>query len=253
MQGISGKVAIVTGGSAGIGRATAVAFAQQGAKVVVASRREKESQETLDLIRAAGGEGIFIQTDIAVPSDVEGLINATVEIYGRVDIACNNAGVLGPMQPLADTSDDQLDWLINVNLKGTWLCMKYQIRQMLRQGGGAIVNIASIAGLVGIAGGSAYVASKHGVVGMTKSAALDYAKAGIRINAICPAGVLTDMVGKDYLLRTPEALAAIDAMHPIGRIARPEEIGPAAVWLCSEHAGFITGVAMPVDGGWTMQ
>lgn len=251
MQGISGKVAIVTGGSAGIGRATAVAFAQHGAKVVVASRREKESQETLELIRAAGSEGIFVQTDIAVPSDVEGLINATVEIYGRVDIACNNAGVLGSMQPLVDTSDDQLDWLINVNLKGTWLCMKYQIRQMLRQGGGAIVNIASIAGLVGIAGGSAYVASKHAVVGMTKAAALDYAKAGIRINTICPAGVLTDMVGKDYLLRTPEALAAVDALHPIGRIARPEEIGPAAVWLCSEQAGFITGVAMPVDGGWT--
>ncbi len=253
MQGIAGKVAIVTGGSAGIGRATAVAFGAQGAKVVVASRREQESEETLKLIRAAGGEGIFIQTDIAVPADVEGLINATVEIYGRVDIACNNAGVLGSMQPLLDTSDEQWDWLINTNLKGTWLCMKHQIRQMVRQGGGVIVNIASVAGLVGIPGCSAYAATKHGIVGMTKTAALEYAKAGIRVNAICPAGVLTDMVGKDYLERTPEALAAFDAVHPIGRIARPEDIGPAVVWLCSEHAGFITGVAMPIDGGWTTQ
>jgi NAD(P)-dependent dehydrogenase (short-subunit alcohol dehydrogenase family) len=250
MQGIAGKVAIVTGGSAGIGRATAVAFAAQGAKVVVASRREQESQETLDLIRAAGSEGIFVQTDVALAGDVESLINTTFETYGRIDILVNNAGVAGDNMFIAEMSEANWDRVIDTNLKGVWLGMKYAIPHMLRQGSGAVVNVSSALGLIGSANASPYVAAKHGVIGLTKSVALEYAKSGIRVNAVCPGGVLTDMLDTEFT-RQPGVMDYVVGLHPIGRLGTVEEVASSILWLCSEQAGFITGTSLAVDGGWT--
>lgn len=252
MGHMSGKVAIVTGASSGIGRATALSFAAAGARVVVASRRPDKSQETVELIRSGGGEALFIPTDVRDSADVARLVDATVDAYGRVDFACNNAGVLGNLAPTADASEENWDQVINTNLRGTWLCMKYEIRQMLKQGGGAIVNMSSVAGLVAMAGLPVYAAAKHGILGLTKTAALEYAKAGIRVNAICPAGVLTEMLDA-FNVADQAVLEAFNAMHPIGRIGRPEDIGPAVVWLCSDQAAFITGQALPVDGGFIVQ
>lgn len=250
MQGIDGKVALVTGASSGIGRTTALAFAQHGARVVVSDRRELEGQETVALIRERGGEAIFVQADVAIAAQVEALIQTAVATYGRLDFAFNNAGVSGPNMPLADYTEDDWDQIITINLKGVWLCMKYQIRQMLAQGGGAIVNTSSAGGLVGFPGIAPYIASKHGVLGLTKTAALEYARSGIRINAVCPAGILTDMVERLFP-EGSEARAGFVGVHPVGHLGRPEDVSGAVVWLCSADAAYVTGSALAIDGGLT--
>src|SRR5277367_1085364 len=197
-----GKVGLVTGGTSGIGRETALLFAKAGAKVVVAGRREVEGNETIELMRTNGGDGLFVKTDVSKAAEVETLIQKAVEKFGRLDVAFNNAGIEGVWTPIVRQSEEDWDRTIAINLKGVWLCLKYEIRQMLKQGGsGAIVNMASIAGLVGVAGAAAYSASKHGVIGLTKTAALENAKSGIRINAVCPGTVETAMA--DRLFRLP--------------------------------------------------
>jgi NAD(P)-dependent dehydrogenase (short-subunit alcohol dehydrogenase family) len=245
---LDGKVGLVTGGTSGIGRETAVLFAKAGAKVVVAGRREQEGKETIELIRAAGGDGLFVQTDVAKASEVETLVQKTVEKFGRLDIAFNNAGVENAVTPIIRQSEEDFDRTININLKGVWLCLKYEIQQMLKQGGGgAIVNMASIMGLVGSAGVAAYSASKHGVIGLTKTAALENAKSGIRVNAVCPGFTETPMA--DRIFRIPGARKYLLSCHPIGRFGRPAEIAAGVVWMCSDRASFMTGQSLVLDGG----
>jgi len=245
---LKGKVGLVTGGTSGIGRDTAVLFAKAGVKVVVAGRREPEGKETVDLIRAGGGDGLFVKTDVSQASEVEGLIQKAVESFGRLDIAFNNAGIEGVWVPIVRQSEEDWDRTIGINLKGVWLCLKYEIRQMLKQGGGgAIVNMSSVTGLVGAGGAATYSASKHGVIGLTKSAALETAKSGIRINAVCPAVIETPM-GK-RLFGAPQVHKNVLNSHPIGRFGRPEEIAEAVVWMCSDRASFMTGQSLVLDGG----
>jgi NAD(P)-dependent dehydrogenase (short-subunit alcohol dehydrogenase family) len=241
-----GKVAVITGGSSGIGRATALAFAEEGAKVAIAARRAVELEETVRQIQAKGGEAIFVATDVTQPDQVERLVKTTVDRFGRLDFAFNNAGVLGtPFVPTPDYKLETWDQVISVNLTGVFLSMKYEIPAILASGGGAIVNMSSIAGKVGGGGGIAYYASKHGVIGATKAAALEYAAKGIRINAICPAVIKTEMA--DQLLAKAEA--PILAAHPIGRFGVPEEVTGVVTFLCSSKASFITGHAYAIDGG----
>jgi NAD(P)-dependent dehydrogenase (short-subunit alcohol dehydrogenase family) len=245
---LRGKVAIVTGGTSGIGRDTAVLFAKAGAKVVVAGRREVEGKETIDLIRAAGGEGLLVKTDVSRAADVLALVQKTVERFGRLDVAFNNAGIEGTWSPIAEQSEEDWDSTIDINLKGVWLCLKYEIQQMLKQGGGgAIVNMASVAGFIGSAGAAAYCASKHGVMALTKSAALETARNGIRVNVVCPAVIETPM--GERLWGAPEAKKFALGLHPIGRFGRPEEIADAVVWMCSDGASFMTGQSLVLDGG----
>ena len=242
------KVAIVTGGTSGIGRDAAVLFAKAGAKVVVAGRREVEGKETIDLIRTAGGEGLFVKTDVSRAADVRALVQKTVENFGRLDIAFNNAGIEGSWSPIAEQSEEDWDSTIDINLKGVWLCLKYEIQQMLKQdGGGAIVNMASVAGFIGSAGAATYCASKHGVMALTKSAALETARSGIRVNVVCPAVIETPM--GERLWGAPEAKKFALGLHPIGRFGRPEEIAAAVVWMCSDGASFMTGQSLVLDGG----
>jgi len=249
---LAGKIALVTGGSSGIGRATAQIFAREGATVVVADVLVDGGEETVRLIKAAGGEALFVKTDVSQPVEVDALVKRTVETYGRLDYAFNNAGIEGALQPTGDYDAAVWDRVMSINLRGVWLCMKSEIQQMLKQGGGAIVNTASAAGLVAVPGLSAYVAAKHGVVGLTKTAALEYAKAGIRVNAVCPGGVDTPMV-KRVFGNNPQFAEAAASAEPVGRLAQPAEIGEAVVWLCSDAASFVTGHAMAVDGGMTAQ
>jgi NAD(P)-dependent dehydrogenase (short-subunit alcohol dehydrogenase family) len=251
-KSFTGKVALVTGASSGIGRATALAFAREGAKVVVSDVVVDGGNETVQLIKKAGGEAFFVKADVAETADVESLVQQTVATYGRLDCAHNNAGISGPLTTVADTAESKWDRVIAINLKGVWLCMKYELQHMSKQGSGAIVNTASGAGLVGIAGASAYVASKHGVLGLTKTAALEYAKQGLRVNAVCPGVIETPMVQR-LTDRHPSAAEAMVAGHPIGRVGKPEEIAEAVIWLCSEAASFVTGLAMSVDGGYVAQ
>jgi NAD(P)-dependent dehydrogenase (short-subunit alcohol dehydrogenase family) len=253
MAAFTGKVAIVTGGSAGIGRATAVAFAREGAKVVVASRRVAEGEETVHLIRQAGSDGLFIKTDVAQAADVRTMVEKTVATYGRLDYAFNNAGVVEPKPgPLVEQTEEAFDQIVNVNVKGVWLSMKYEIPEMLKHGGGAIVNMSSVAGMVGFPGVGIYVASKHAVIGLTKTAALEYSKSGVRVNAVNPAAIETDMLAH-VTGGNAEAMAQMGAMHPIGRIGKPEEVADAVIWLCSDKASFVTGHSLLVDGGLTAQ
>ena len=242
------KVAIITGGSSGIGRAAAVALAKQGVKIAIAARRAKEGEETVRLVKEAGSDGVFVKTDVANEDDVRSLVEKTAKTYGRLDYAFNNAGIEETMTPLVDQTSDIFNQIMNVNVKGVWLGMKYEIPQMIRNGGGAIVNMSSGAGVIGIPQMAIYVASKHAVLGLTKSAALEYAKSGIRINAIAPGGVETDM-----LERTAEEnkqfVETLKSMHPIGRIGDPEEIANAVVWLLSDKASFVLGHTLLVDGG----
>jgi NAD(P)-dependent dehydrogenase (short-subunit alcohol dehydrogenase family) len=245
---LEGKVGLVTGGTSGIGRDTAVLFAKAGAKVVVAGRREQEGEETVELIRAAGGDGLFVKTDVSRASEVDALIQKTVEKFGRLDVSFNNAGVEGVWAPIIRQSEEDWDRTININLKGVWLCLKYEIQQMLKQGGGgAIVNMASIIGLIGSAGVAAYSASKHGVIGLTKTAALETAKSGIRINAVCPGFTETPM--GDRIFRVPAVRKYLLSCHPIGRFGRPTEVAEAVVWMCSDRASFMTGQSLVLDGG----
>jgi len=256
---VKGRVVLVTGGSSGIGRASALAFAKEGAKVVVNANMNIEGgEETVRLIKETGGEAIFVKADASKVAEVDTMIQQTVKSYGRLDCAFNNAGVVGVPSTsafisakTADYTEKEWDYVISVNLKGVWLCMKYEIIQMLKQGGGAIVNNSSILGLLGLPGGPAYVASKHGVIGLTKTAALEYAQEGIRVNAVCPGWISTPMT--DRTLNDPEVKAMMIGMEPIGRMGKPEEVAEAVVWLCSDAASFVTGHSMIVDGGLVAQ
>jgi NAD(P)-dependent dehydrogenase (short-subunit alcohol dehydrogenase family) len=251
VSSLRGKVALVTGGTAGIGRATAVAFAEAGAKVVVSGRRPEAGEETVRLVKQAGGDAIFVKTDIAKAAEVEAMVRRAVEAFGRLDYAFNNAGIEETPTPLVEQTEETYDAIIDTNVKGVWLSLKYEIPQILKQGGGAIVNNSSVGGLVGMAGAGVYVASKFAVIGLTKSAALEFAKAGVRVNAVCPAAIDTSMF--ERFTGAPGMREQLEAAHPIGRIGRPEEVADAVVWLCSDAASFITGHALPVDGGFTAQ
>jgi NAD(P)-dependent dehydrogenase (short-subunit alcohol dehydrogenase family) len=248
MRKMDGKVSLVTGAASGIGRATALLFAEEGAKLVIADIASGSGQETVKMIRRAGGEAIFVRTDISQADEVKTLIDKTVQIYGRLDCAVNNAGREAQLTPTADCTEEDWDSVVNTNLKGTWLCLKYEIQQMLRQGAGAIVNTASVAGLVGVASMPAYVASKHGVIGLTKTAALEYGASGIRVNAVCPSATRTPLT-EQVIAAMPELAKNMIANHPLGRIAQTREIAEAIVWLCSDAASFVTGHALVADGG----
>lgn len=246
-----GEVALVTGGSSGIGRAAALAFAAQGARVVVASRRSEESAETVSLVKAGGGDAVYVKTDVTKAAEVEELVRRAVECYGALNFAFNNAGIEGDgYVPLAKYSEDMWDQVIDINLKGVFLSMKYEIPRIL-ESKGAIVNMASVAGLVGGRLGAAYYASKHGVVGLTKAAAMEYAHKGIRVNAVAPAVIVTPM-GERLFLHDAALEARVTGMHPIGRLGTVEEVANAVVWLCSKNASFITGHTLPVDGGFVV-
>lgn len=246
------KVAIITGGSYGIGRATAVAFAKRGAKVVIADWIEDKEESTLKMVRESGAEAVFIKCDVSKDTDVKSLIEQTVAKYGRLDYAFNNAGIEGQSAPVHECSEENWNRTIDINLKGIWLCMKYEIQVMLKQGKGSIVNCASIAGLVGFQGLPAYVASKHGVIGLTKNAALENAKMNIRVNAVCPGVIKTPMIDR-FTGKKKEAEKQFENMEPVGRMGQPEEVAEAVAWLCSDSASFITGHPMAVDGGWIAQ
>ena len=247
------KTVIVTGASMGIGRAVALAFGREGAGVVVADVAGDEGRKTADEIRADGGNAIFAHCDISNPEDVRTMVETTVETFGRLDHACNNAGIEGDQaSSTADCTLENWDRVVNTNLRGTWLCMKYEIPKILEAGGGSIVNIASIAGLVGFPGIPAYTASKHGIVGLTKNAALEYAQQNIRVNAVCPGGIRTPMLER-FARGNEAAMQQLNSMHPIGRAGNPEEIAHVVLWLCSDEASFVTGEAVAVDGGYVAQ
>ena len=245
---LEGKMGLVTGGSSGIGRASVLALIREGARVVVSDVDIKGGEETVHKAKEAGGDAIFIKADVSKASEVEALIKKTVEIYHRLDCALNNAGVEGVLATISDYTEKDWDRVINTNLRGAWLCMKYEIPQMLKQGAGSIVNTSSIYGLVGARNMPAYAASKHGVVGLTKSAALEYAQVGIRVNAVCPSVIRTPMVER-VVRGDPQVEAKLVSKHPLGRMGTPEEVAEAVVWLCSDAASFVTGHIMAVDGG----
>jgi NAD(P)-dependent dehydrogenase (short-subunit alcohol dehydrogenase family) len=239
------KAAIITGGSSGIGRAAAVALAKQGVKIAIAARRAKEGEETVRLVKEAGSEGIFVKTDVANENDVRSLVEKTVKQYNRLDYAFNNAGIEEMTTPLVDQTSEVFDQIMNVNVKGVWLSMKYEIPEMIRTGGGAIVNTSSGAGVIGYPQQPIYIASKHAVLGLTKSAALEYAKSGIRINAIAPGVTETEMVERV----DKQLIEHLKSITPIGRIGDPQEIANAVVWLLSDKASFVLGHTLLVDGG----
>lgn len=244
------RVALVTGSTSGIGRGVALIFAREGARVVVTGRSNKGGEETVDMIKQAGGEATFVRADLLEPSQVEGLIDRTVSVYGRLDCACNNAGIAGIRVPLIEFPEDQWDLVVDTDLKAVWLCMKYEIPQMLKQGKGAIVNMSSPAGLKPNKGSTAYSSAKHGVIGLTKMAALEHAEQGIRANCVCPGAVRTPFVD-DLCKKHPEREEWYISTTPMRRMGTAEEIGEAVVWLCSDAASYITGVTLPVDGGTT--
>lgn len=258
MGTFSQKVALITGGSSGIGKATALAFAKKEAKVVIAGRRKLEGEATIRLIQKQGGDAIFIPTDVSKAVEVESLVSSIVNHYGSLDIAFNNAGIQGPLKKMIDCTEAEFDSVVNVNLKGVWLSMKYEISQMLKQGHGVIVNTSSSFGLLGAPTASFYSATKHGVEGLTKSAALEYAKSGIRVNAVSPGSIETPMLDRYFanskLFRNPEKARREDKqLHPLGDFGKPEEVADAVLWLCSNQSSFVTGHSLAVDGGYIIQ
>lgn len=250
MKEFEGKVALVTGGGSGIGRATALAFARQGAQVVIGNRNVQRGEETVAMIRKAGGTASFKRTDVLVAAEIESLVDHAVKTYGGLDLAFNNAGVEGTVAPIVQQTEADYDAVMDVNVKGVWLSMKYEIPRMLERGGGAIVNCSSVAGLIGFPNMAPYFASKHAVIGLTKVAALEYSAQGIRINAVNPAVIETEMVDRiaeGFSMKKDELVP----MHPIGRLGRVEEIAEAVLWLCSPKSSFVTGHSLVVDGGFT--
>ena len=242
---VKDKVALITGGSSGIGRGTALVFAREGAKVAIADIQVEEGHETVRMVKETGGEAIFIKCDVSVAAEVKAAIEKVVEAFGRLDCGFNNAGIESAMAKTADCTEEDWDRVVAVNLKGVWLCMKYEILQMLKQGSGAIVNTASIGGMRGLGGMSNYCASKGGIIMLTRTAALEYAKAGVRINAVCPGGINTPMSKR--LVKQP--MMSETRGNAMRRWGKPQEVGEAVVWLCSEAASFVTGHAMAVDAG----
>ena len=250
MLNFQDKVAIVTGASAGIGRATAMAFAEQGASVVVADINQELGEATAADIHAKGGKATFMLCDVTKEADVIALVDGTLETYGKLDMAFNNAGIEIEQSKLADGEEHVFDSIMDINVKGVWRCMKYQIPAMLKNGGGSIVNTASVAGLGAAPKMAIYSASKHAVIGLTKSAAVEYGKKGIRVNAVCPAVIDTEMFRR-AAEADPRKAEYVAGMHPVGRIGKVEEIAEAVMYLCSSNSGFTTGIALPVDGGHT--
>ena len=244
---LHGKVALVTGAAAGIGQAAAVAFAREGARVVVADLDEERGRETVSTIEKKAGEALFVKANVTREEEVAAMVGSAVEHFGGLDCAFNNAGVAGARMLTHEYDEAEWERIVQVHMKGVWLCMKHEIAHMLGHAGGAIVNTSSIAGLVGYSGACPYVAAKHGIVGMSKSAALEYAEHGLRVNCVNPGWTRTELIS--YLIATPEAAQQIEERHPLGRLAEPPEIAEAVVWLCSDKASFVTGVALPVDGG----
>lgn len=248
-----GKVALITGAASGIGKATAMNFAQNGVRTVLADiSAEAGEKVAAEILRKFDVPSLFVKCDVSNSAQVKALVDRAISEFGRLDFAFNNAGIEGASAPTKDCTEENWDKVIDINLKGVWLCMKSELDHMLKQGSGAIVNCASIAGLVGFANSPAYTASKHGIVGLTKSAALEYAKNGIRINAVCPGVIDTPMVSR-YTEKNPQAGQLLTAGEPIGRIGKPEEIGDAVIWLCSSQASFVVGQAIAIDGGWVTQ
>jgi NAD(P)-dependent dehydrogenase (short-subunit alcohol dehydrogenase family) len=246
-----GKVAFVTGAASGIGRATALAFAREGASVVVADVSETGGQETAGMIEQGGGRALAVRCDVSRAEDVQAALDRTVETFGRLDCAFNNAGVEQPVTPAGDITESEWDRIIEIDLRGVFLCLKYEIPLLLKQGGGAIVNTSSGAGVKGIAGQAAYCAAKFGIIGLTKAAALDYAKSNIRVNAVCPGIIQTPMMDR-FSGGSPEGRERVIAQEPVGRMGTPEEIAAAVLWLCSDSAAFVIGHALVIDGGQTV-